>query len=286
MAFNFGKLWSFYGKACAAAGILKFLEPEKRTRLLTVYQKFCQFFFTLFVVSMIYTLATQYSNLVVIIIAGAGIVIYFAVGVGPILLVTNYNEFIGLIEWCRAIHDNEDYFHRKVRLVAKRCFSITGHRSMKILKIFTLVLVFDGFACTILFTVISNILPDGMLLEKYHPPFPFDLPFLNEATWKSFTINLVIQTVGIVNGVLLGNAVMSIYFVIFLHLLTYLDVILEVVNNFDYAMKWKYRKELIESEQFGEVLTEILEDLEPSPELNEFSVYTRIIVDMCSEFHK
>lgn len=285
--FSFNSLWSFYSTACAAAGILRFLEPEKRTRSLRIYQKFCQFSISLFVFSTTYTLATQMNNLTVVIIAGAGIVIFFAVCAGPIRLCTSYDDLMAIINWCSDLHNNGERFDRIVRPFAMNHFDAAGQKSMKIMKTFTYVLVFDGFATTILFTIVANLLPGEILLEKYHPPFPFDVPFHGEATWKSFLVNLIIQSAGIVNGTLLGNVVMSIYCVIFVHLLAYLDVILVAVAQLDDFLKCKYRGELFESgecDTFVEILNEVEENL--GPPVNDLTAHIKIIVNMCSEFNE
>lgn len=288
MAFSFDSLWCFYTKACAAAGILRFLEPKRRTRCLKIYQKFCQFFFLVFVFSLTYTLATQRENLIIVIIAGAGIVIYFAVGAGPIRLCTSYDDFLGIIQWCSGLHNDGELFDKIVRPFAINHFEVAGQKSMKIMKILTYVLLFDGFATTILFTIFANLLPGEILLEKYQPPLPFDVPFHNGMTWKSFLANVIIQTMGIVNGTLLGNVVMSIYCVIFVHLLAYLDVILVVVGQLDDFLKYRYRREFYETENYDilvEILNEIEDSLEPPP-INDSTIYIKIIVDMCSEFNE
>ncbi|XP_037043824.1 uncharacterized protein LOC119079856 isoform X2 [Bradysia coprophila] len=252
-----------------------------------MYQKFCQLFFSLFVFSQAYTLATQYTDLTVVIIAGAGLVIFVAVATGPIQLIRNHDNFMAIIQWCRALHKNGQHFHPTLRQFTANHLNVAGHKSMKIMKIFTYLLAFDGLATTILFTTLANLLPIGdLLLEKYHPPFPFDVPFHSAAIWESFLINLVVQTLGIVNGTLLGNAVMSIYCVIFIHLLAFLDVILTAVENFNDSLKRKFRKEFFEMdtiEEFDQILGEIGEDCEWDDE--GIKEHIKIIVDMCSEFN-
>ncbi|KAJ6643270.1 hypothetical protein Bhyg_08228 [Pseudolycoriella hygida] len=286
MTFNFQELWSFYAKVCAAAGILTFMKPEDQTIFLKLYQKLCQFVFSLFVLSMVYTLVTQHTHLIVVIIASSGLVIYFAISAGPILLHLNHDEFMTVISWCQSFHNNNAHFDPKLEDLGKKFFEIAGHKSMKMMKIFSFLLAFDGFACTILFTFVANLLPGDTLLAEYQPPLPFDVPFYNneQATPESFRINLFIQTAGIINGTLLGSVVMSIYFVIFIHLLTYLDVVLAIVGEFNGCLIGRKRNELLDSGEFVEVLYQIQETLES--EADEFSTYTKIIVDMCSQFHE
>lgn len=296
MGNKFDELWRLFVRICNAGGILSFnttLDVKEVNWKLKFHQKFCITATSAFVTTMLYTLVTVTENFVTTIFGIAGLLIYVTVYFGPLKLVWDYERFIKVIDWCRKLHNDEN-FDPNVAHIAKRHISTAVNWSMKIMSNITRLLVLDAFVVTIVWAAVGQLWPGNVLLDKYRAPMPFILPIKNQDTWTAFFVNLMIQFCGNYVGTVLGGLFMSIFMTVFLHFSAYLDVVLEVVEKANLSKKSTGFIKVMNAQDADliEVLREIdeettkHEDVTKHKDLNDFDHFVETVVDMLADFYE
>lgn len=191
--------------------------------------------------------------------------------------IKKYNpEMLGFINWCRSLYKIEEKFHPIQQKIVRNRMDWVHLWSCRLIKGTAGFFWCNSFMMSAGFAFVGHFLPESMY-PKFSQPLPYNLPVKDQKNFTVFWITLIGQIkcamdIGSFNVVFLG-----IFYTIFIHIHTYLNIIKETITLFGEKLEEKHYNWLEEGRKSQEIVSNQDNDVLPLEE------WFKLIVDMISE---
>lgn len=135
-----------------------------------------------------------------------------------------------LLNWCESLYDVPVKFNKLVHKPAEARLISIGRMSLNTMRVTRFTLLFNSSMITIGFAIIGIFLPES-IYPKFSPPIPFFLPFTNQQTWTAFISTVLVIFHMATHISIMSGFVLAFFYCISIHILGFLDIILDVIGK-------------------------------------------------------
>lgn len=281
MDISFESTWTLLVWLNSACGLFSFKENSIKARKQKIYQLYyCLIYFVLIFMIISGSIIYKDELVFVAICYISGFSLTF-VGLSFFEMQRNQAEFEEIFDWCRLIYDISQYKPAIRRKILMKLENLQK-KSLRMIKSCLILSLSEYLLVYIIFPILAVFLPEH-IYPKYTTTLPFVFPIKNRDNWTVYSLTVMVQAMSIFHVFLHFVYSFFIFFTISIHFVGFLDVILEVVDNFKCSLL--IEKDIDKNKRIKNVIGAILNELcEENSKENRlsFNEHIKELADMIS----